>query len=105
MAYYAMFYEVVDDFVARRAPFREEHLGLAQDAHRRGEIVLAGALAEPANRALIILRGESPEVVRSFAQKDPYVRYGLVSHWELRPWTVVIGGDTTMPANRGAREP
>ncbi len=29
MNYYALFYEVVDDFAARRAPFRREHLRLA----------------------------------------------------------------------------
>ena len=46
MGYYALFYEVVDDFVERRAPFRDEHLRLAREAHRNGEIVLAGALAE-----------------------------------------------------------
>jgi len=104
MAYYALFYEVVDDFVARRAPFRDEHLRLAQEAHRRGEIVLAGALAEPSDRALIILRGESPEVARAFAQNDPYVRHGLVEHWEIRPWSVVIGGDAPLPGLQGPGE-
>jgi uncharacterized protein YciI len=104
MPYYALFYEVVDDFPARRSPFRQEHLKLAQEAHQRGEIVLAGALAEPADRALIILRGDSPEVARSFAEKDPYVRNGLVSRWEVRPWTVVIGGEAASPVTRGQGE-
>src|SRR5207249_730288 len=54
MNYYALFYEVVDDFVARRAPFRGEHLRLAADACERGDIILAGALAEPADRAVIV---------------------------------------------------
>ena len=44
MAYFALFYDVVDDFAARRSPFRAEHLRLAQEAHRRGELVLAGAV-------------------------------------------------------------
>ncbi|HXX99643.1 MAG TPA: YciI-like protein [Candidatus Limnocylindrales bacterium] len=104
MAYYALFYEVVDDFPARRTPFREEHLKLAQEAHRRGEIVLAGALDEPADRALIILRGDSPEVARTFVQRDPYVSNGLVSRWEIRPWSVVIGGETPMPVRRALEE-
>src|SRR5262245_41259582 len=42
MNFYALFYYVVDDFVSRRAAFREEHLRLAREAHRRGELVLAG---------------------------------------------------------------
>jgi uncharacterized protein len=93
MAYYALFYDVVEDFVARRVPYREEHLKLAHAAHQRGEIVLAGALSEPADRALIVLRGDSPEIARTFARNDPYVRNGLVRHWEVRPWNVVVGGE------------
>jgi uncharacterized protein YciI len=98
MAYFALFYHVVEDFVARRAPYRDEHLTFAEAAHQRGEVVLAGALAEPADRALIVLRGDSAEVARNFAQRDPYVRNGLVSHWEVRPWSVVIGGESPKSA-------
>ena len=94
MAYYALFYDVVDNFVVRRAPFREEHLSLAHAAHRSGELVLAGALADPADSALIVFRGNSPDVATSFAERDPYVRNGLVKHWEIRPWTVVVGGES-----------
>jgi uncharacterized protein len=93
MGYYTLFYEVVDDFVERRTVYREEHLLLAREAHRRGDIVLAGALADPADSALIIFRGESPDVANSFAHRDPYVRHGLVNRWEVRPWTVVIGAE------------
>ena len=92
MAYFALIYHVVDEFVARRAEFREEHLRLAKGAHARGEIVLAGALADPADKALIIFRGESGEAARQFAESDPYVRNGLVHRWEVRPWSVVVGG-------------
>lgn len=104
MAYYALFYEVVEDFAARRAPYREEHLKFANAAHRRGEVVLAGALAEPADRALIILQGDSPEIARSFAETDPYVRNGLVKHWEVRPWAVVVGGNSARIAAPAAGE-
>ncbi|MGB7439156.1 MAG: YciI-like protein [Candidatus Acidiferrum sp.] len=93
MAYFALFYEVVDNFVERRGPFRQEHLKLADAANRRGELVLAGALAEPADSALIIFRGDDPTAASSFAEQDPYVRNGLVKHWEVRPWTVVVGGE------------
>jgi hypothetical protein len=91
MAYFALFYEVVDDFVARRAAFREEHLRLARDAHGRGEVVLAGALAEPADRALIVFHSKDKSVPEDFARKDPYVVSGLVKRWEVRPWNVVVG--------------
>ncbi|MBZ5696617.1 MAG: YciI family protein [Acidobacteriia bacterium] len=97
MPYYVLFYDVVDDYVTRRAPFRQEHLKLAADAHARGEIVMGGAFADPANKVLIVFRGEDRSVAESFARKDPYVINGLVTRWEVRPWTVVIGGADTVP--------
>jgi uncharacterized protein len=93
MNYYALFYEVVDDFVARRAPFRQEHLRLANEARERGEILLAGALAEPADRALIVFHAADNSKAEAFARKDPYVVNGLVKKWEVRPWNVVVGNE------------
>jgi uncharacterized protein len=90
--YYALFYdELADDFVNRRAPFRVEHLGLARESHARGELQLAGALAEPADGALLIFRAESAATAEGFAKDDPYVRNGLVKKWHVREWTVVVG--------------
>ncbi len=95
MNYYALFYEVVDDFVARRAPFRQEHLRLANEARARGEIIFAGALAEPADRALIVFHVGDKTKVEAFARNDPYVANGLVKKWEVRPWNVVVGNEPT----------
>jgi uncharacterized protein len=105
MGYYALFYHVVDGFVERRVPFREAHLSYAQHAASRGELALGGALAEPADTALIVFRGDSPDAARAFAEKDPYVRNGLVQRWEVRPWNVVVGTDYDLAnatASRGA---
>lgn len=91
MAYYALFYETVDDFIARRAAFRDEHLRLAREAHARGELVFAGALADPPDAALLIFQAETPVVAETFARNDPYVKNGLVAIWKVRGWTVVVG--------------
>lgn len=93
MKYYALFYYVVDDFVSRRAPYREGHLRLAREAHRRGELLLAGALSDPADRALLVFRASDSSVAEDFARNDPYVTSGLVTRWEVRSWTVVIGNE------------
>jgi uncharacterized protein YciI len=85
MVYFALFYEVVDDFVARRLPYREEHLRLARAAHHRGELLLAGALTEPADRALLVFRGVARSVVEDFARADPYVTNGLVTRGRSGP--------------------
>jgi uncharacterized protein len=99
MKYYALFYHVVGDFVSRRSAFREEHLRLAQEAHRRGELLLAGALTDPAEQALLIFRTEERSVVDDFARNDPYVIQGLVTRWEVRSWAVVIGNETPVPVS------
>ncbi len=105
MNYYALFYEVVDDFVARRAPFRREHLRLAAEARKRGEILLAGALAEPADRALIVFHAADKSLAEAFARQDPYVVNGLVKKWEVRPWNVVVGNEPASSSSSSAPAP
>jgi uncharacterized protein len=91
MHYFALIYHVVDDYVARRAAFRDAHLQLAREAHQRGELVLGGAFAEPVDGALLIFRVADAAIVEEFVRRDPYVTNGLVNRWEIRPWTVVVG--------------
>ena len=91
--YWLLLYDLVDDYLDRRAPLRDEHLGLARAAHERGELVMAGALAEPADRAVLVFKADDASVAESFASRDPYVKNGLVKNWSVRSWTVVIGGD------------
>lgn len=90
MRYYLLIYHVVEDYVERRAPLREEHLRLVREAHSRGEILMAGALADPVDQAVLVFRCPDPNVIEEFVRRDPYVRHGLVRRWEIRPWTVVV---------------
>lgn len=90
MNYYALFYDLVGDYLERRPQYRAEHLQLAKEAQARGELVLAGAF-DPADRALLVFRGADRTVAETFAKNDPYVKNGLVKNWDVRPWTVVIG--------------
>ena len=93
MGYYALFYEMVDDFVARRAAYRDEHLRLARESRVRGELVLAGALADPPAGALLVFNSPDASAAEDFARNDPYVRNGVAKHWKVRPWTVVVGNE------------
>jgi len=97
MKHFALVYDVVANFVERRLPFREAHLQLVRDANARGILLLAGALGDPPDGALLVFRADSPSVAEEFARADPYVTEGLVSAWRVRPWTVVIGGDAVAP--------
>jgi uncharacterized protein len=89
--HFLLFYDVVDEFVVRRQPFREEHLARARAAHERAELVLGGALADPPDGAVLLFRGDSPEPAKAFAASDPYVVNGLVTRWRVREWTTVVG--------------
>lgn len=93
--YFLLFYEVVDDYLERRGAFRAEHLALATAASERGELVLAGAYAEPADGAVLVFRGDDASVAERFAGADPYVKNGLVRRWWVRKWTVVVGSALT----------
>jgi uncharacterized protein YciI len=91
--YYVLFYKTVENYVERRAPYREEHLAYAQAAHEHGALVMAGALSEPADGAVLVFKGQAPAVAEEFARNDPYVKNDLITEWHVRPWTVVIGGE------------
>ena len=95
--HYLLFYDVVDDYVNRRAPFRAAHVAYARAAVDRGELVLAGAFANPPDGAVLLFRGSSPVVAESFAQHDPYVQNGLVRRWYAREWTTVVGAGAESP--------
>jgi uncharacterized protein len=90
--YYLLFYTTVANYLEKRAPYRSEHLALAQQAQQSGALVMAGALADPADGAVLLFKGNGPEVAEDFARNDPYVRNGLITAWRVRPWSVVIGG-------------
>jgi hypothetical protein len=87
----ALIYELAEDYLERRGPLREEHLGLAAEAHRRGELALAGAFSEPYDRALLVWNTNDESEVRSFVAADPYVAHGLVTSWQIRHWNVAVG--------------
>jgi uncharacterized protein YciI len=95
--HFLLIYDFVPDYLERRPAHRSEHLRLAWEAHGRGELVLAGALAEPADGAILLFQGENDGAARAFAERDPYVRTGLVRHWSVRPWTTVVGAMAATP--------
>lgn len=97
MKHFLLFYELVDDYLERRDALRAAHLDLAWRASDRGELVLGGALADPADRAVFLFRAGSGETAEQFASSDPYVVNGLVRRWEVREWTTVAGEGALLP--------
>ena len=95
--HYLLFYDVADDYLERRPAHRGVHLDLAWAAVQRGELVLAGALADPVDGAVFVFQGDSPAAAETFAKADPYVTNGLVKSWRVRPWTTVVGALAATP--------
>ena len=92
--YYALFYDYVDNIVERRAPHREAHLKLARESMARGELRMGGAFADPIDGALLVFEAKDASVVEDFVKNDPYVAARLIKSWRIRPWTVVVGGQS-----------
>ena len=89
-----LLYEVVPDYIERRAPLREEHLRLANEAHARGELLLAGAHTDEQGAfdgAVFVFSSDDFAVAERFADADPYVKNGLVTRHRVRKWNVVVG--------------
>jgi len=89
--YYILFYETSENYIQDREAFRVQHLAQAKDAQEAGHLLLAGALEDPADEAILIFRAHDPFVVEDFAKADPYVQNGVVKHWKVSPWKVVMG--------------
>jgi uncharacterized protein YciI len=95
--HYLLTYDLAPDYLERRGEFRNEHLKLAWNAQERGEILIAGALTDPADTALLLFTGDSPDAAERFAKADPYVVHGLVKSWRVRAWNTVVGKDACNP--------
>ncbi|WP_224984936.1 YciI-like protein [Geomonas agri] len=95
--HYLLLYEVAPDYLERRGEFRGAHLALAWEAAQRGELILGGALTDPADGAVLLFKAESPEVPEAFAKADPYVLNGLVAKWTVRGWYTVVGDQAHAP--------
>lgn len=91
MKHFLLFYEAGLGYLERRPEFRGAHLKHAWVAHERGDLVVAGALADPVDGAVLMFQGEEKSVAEAFARADPYVTNGLVARWHVREWTTVVG--------------
>jgi hypothetical protein len=97
LKHYLLFYELGTDYVEKRAGLRARHLEKAWHAHERGDLVLAGALTDPVDGAVLLFKGDSPQAAEAFAREDPYVTNGLVVGWRVREWTTVVGEGAANP--------
>ena len=89
--HYLLFYTYVPDVLERRAEFRGAHLKHARASIARKELLLGGAFADPVDGGALFFSAPSKAVVEQFAREDPYVTSGLITKWQVREWTTVVG--------------
>ncbi|MGH9719893.1 MAG: YciI-like protein [Bryobacteraceae bacterium] len=102
MKHFLLFYDVCDNYVEKRASFRDAHLKHGLAACDRGELLLAGALADPVDGAVLLFQGDTSDVAVRFAEGDPYVLNGLIPRWRVREWTTVVGRGPSTPVRPGS---
>jgi uncharacterized protein len=95
MAHWLLRYTFADDYLTSREPFRGEHLALGWQAADAGTLLLGGAVGNPPATGLLLFNDEA--AARAFAAADPYVTHGVVTAWEVLPWTTVIGEQAATP--------
>ncbi len=91
--HYALFYDLVDNAIEARVPYRDAHLTLAKDAYERGFLVMAGAFTDPPDTSVLVFRADDRAEVEAFARNDPYVVNGVATKWTVREWMVVLPPD------------
>ncbi|WP_432241500.1 YciI-like protein [Herbaspirillum robiniae] len=87
---YLLMYDFVDDYLERRAAHRAVHIELCKEAVARGELLAGGAVGNPPESGLLLFAGAAGHAEK-FAAADPYVLNGLVTRWQVKPWTTVVG--------------
>ncbi|WP_417885162.1 YciI-like protein [Zunongwangia sp.] len=93
MNYYILTYHLVDSYLEERGKYRADHLALIKKAQEKGEVIMAGALDNPADKAVFIFKAEDETPATTFAENDPYNKNGLIKEYSVRKWNVVIGGE------------
>jgi hypothetical protein len=60
MKHFLLYYDVCSDYMARRGAYRDVHLTKCWAAHERGELLLGGALENPADGGFFSFRESRP---------------------------------------------
>ena len=88
---FAVLYQYVPDMQSRRDPHRAAHLAWLRRLAADGVVLLAGALQDPIDGAILVFRGESALAVRRLLLEDPYASAELISLVTVRPIGLAVG--------------
>jgi uncharacterized protein len=82
---YVLLYESADDVASKAPPLFPDHWARCEEFHTRGTLEMVGTFGDPqAQGAMAIFA--TREAAEEFARDDPFVKGGVVRHWEVRDW-------------------
>ena len=82
---------LVENAAEKRAPWREAHLANLRRLHTAGQLVLGGALQDPMDAGVLVLRAASKDEALALLADDPYQLNGVWTKITAREWSVVVG--------------
>ena len=85
---FAVTYHYVPDILERRTPHRAAHLERINQRVAQGNLLLAGAFADPVDGALLLLTAETAGEVFEWIAGDPYTQAGLLTGVDVREMNV-----------------
>ncbi len=83
-------FDYVPEMPERRQPYRADHLARLEKARDSGMLVMAGAVTDPVDGALLLVRADSPGDVLAWAADDPYASAGLIRGVTVRELAVAV---------------
>jgi uncharacterized protein YciI len=92
LASFLVMYHYVPDMETRRTPHRAAHLAWLKEHAAAGRLILAGAIQDPVDSAVLIFRGADILDIRRLLLDDPYAAGNLIDGLTVRPIGLAIGG-------------
>ena len=86
--HHILFYDYVENMAERRVPYREAHIANIGAEREAGRVTMAGALGDPPHGAAIVFKDAAPGEIEAFAERDPYVKAGLVTARRIERWNL-----------------
>jgi uncharacterized protein YciI len=66
------------------------HVEASRRLHANGELLLAGAFLDNSDAVSTMGVLTSAEAAQKFVENDPFVRSGMVQHWNIRQWANIF---------------
>lgn len=85
MPKYIMWGSYCDDVLAKRAPYRQDHLDRLAQLKESGAVVTIGPTAD-LTQVFGVYEAENEAAARSLVEDDPYWQNGIWTEYHIKEW-------------------